>query len=71
MGWERKRAQALELNRLLRGATDTSFMVIDGQPPAVPQNVRYVSPWMQIPDLPRDTASRLIAKRRIPQLRAF
>ena len=27
MGWERKRGKLLELNRLLRGATDTTFMV--------------------------------------------
>ena len=26
MGWERKRGKLHELNRLLRGATDTSFI---------------------------------------------
>ena len=26
MGWERKRGKLHELNRLLRGATDTSFL---------------------------------------------
>ena len=26
MGWERKRGKLHEFNRLLRGATDTSFM---------------------------------------------
>lgn len=62
MGWERKRGKLYELNRLLRGATDTSFMVIDGQPPAVPQNVRYVITLDADTRLPRDTASRLIAK---------
>ena len=27
MGWERKRGKLEEFNRLLRGATDTSFVV--------------------------------------------
>ncbi len=30
MGWERKRGKLHELNRLLRGATDTTFMPIEG-----------------------------------------
>ena len=30
IGWERKRGKLHELNRLLRGATDTTFMPIDG-----------------------------------------
>jgi cyclic beta-1,2-glucan synthetase len=38
IGWERKRGKLHELNRLLRGATDTTFMPIDGHarrcPPA-------------------------------------
>jgi cyclic beta-1,2-glucan synthetase len=29
MGWERKRGKLLELNRLLRGATDTSYILED------------------------------------------
>ena len=36
MGWERKRGKLHELNRLLRGATDTDFLPIDGAPAAVP-----------------------------------
>jgi cyclic beta-1,2-glucan synthetase len=39
MGWERKRGKLAELNRLLRGATDTSF---DVQSSPVPQDIRYV-----------------------------
>ena len=31
MGWERKRGKLHELNRLLRGATDTNFQGIDGR----------------------------------------
>ena len=31
MGWERKRGKLHEMNRLLRGAPDTSFVAIDGE----------------------------------------
>ena len=41
IGWERKRGKLHELHRLLRGATDTSFIAIGGRPPSVPQGVRY------------------------------
>ncbi len=39
MGWERKRGKLTELNRLLRGAQDTSF---DVQSSPLPQDIRYV-----------------------------
>ena len=39
IGWERKRGKLHELNRLLRGATDTTFL--DARPPAA-AGVRYV-----------------------------
>ena len=42
IGWERKRGKLHELNRLLRGATDTTFVTHDRQPSAVPADVRYV-----------------------------
>jgi cyclic beta-1,2-glucan synthetase len=42
MGWERKRGKLQEFNRLLRGAVDTSFLPIDGQPATAPVGVRYV-----------------------------
>ena len=42
IGWERKRGKLHELNRLLRGATDTTFIPINGKPPTVPDGVRYV-----------------------------
>ncbi len=42
MGWERKRGKLRELNKLLRGATDTSFRSVAGAVPAVPGGVRYV-----------------------------
>ncbi|WP_244306488.1 GH36-type glycosyl hydrolase domain-containing protein [Paraburkholderia lacunae] len=62
MGWERKRGKLHELNRLLRGASDTSFLSIDGRPLAVPPQVRYVITLDADTRLPRDTARRLIGK---------
>jgi cyclic beta-1,2-glucan synthetase len=62
MGWERKRGKLHELNRLLRGATDTTFMPIDGQPPQMPPDVRYVITLDGDTKLPRDAALRLIGK---------
>ncbi len=42
MGWERKRGKLHEFNRLLRGATDTTFLPIDGKPAATPLGIHYV-----------------------------
>ena len=42
IGWERKRGKLHELNRLLRGARDTTFLSLDGRPPTVPEGVQYV-----------------------------
>ncbi|TBW36784.1 glycosyl transferase [Siculibacillus lacustris] len=62
MGWERKRGKLHELNRLLRGATDTTFVVDpDGVAP-VPANVRFVITLDADTRLPRDAAIRLIGK---------
>jgi len=58
MGWERKRGKLTELNRLLRGATDTSFVA----PPPVPQDVRFVITLDADTRLTRDTVRRLIGK---------
>ncbi|KQP20079.1 glycosyl transferase [Pseudorhodoferax sp. Leaf267] len=57
MGWERKRGKLHELNRLLRGATDTSY-----GPCTVPQGVRYVLTLDADTRLPRDAALRLVGK---------
>ena len=62
IGWERKRGKLHELNRLLRGATDTSFLDIGGQAPTVPAGVRYVITLDADTRLPRDTVHRLIGK---------
>ncbi|HTO65682.1 MAG TPA: glycosyl transferase, partial [Bradyrhizobium sp.] len=62
MGWERKRGKLHEFNRLLRGATDTSFVGTNGHPPRVPADVRYVLTLDADTRLPRETAERLIGK---------
>ncbi|WP_075213994.1 GH36-type glycosyl hydrolase domain-containing protein [Mongoliimonas terrestris] len=62
MGWERKRGKLHELNRLLRGATDTSFLGSNGRHPVVPADVRYVVTLDADTRLPRDTAGRLVGK---------
>ncbi len=59
MGWERKRGKLHELNRLLRGATDTSFK---HTPHHIPENVRYVLTLDADTRLPRDAARRLVGK---------
>jgi cyclic beta-1,2-glucan synthetase len=59
IGWERKRGKLHELNRLLRGAVDTSFIPNDNPPPA---GVRYVIVLDADTRLPRDAARRLIGK---------
>jgi cyclic beta-1,2-glucan synthetase len=62
IGWERKRGKLHELNRLLRGASDTTFIDIAGAPPDVPADVRYVVTLDSDTKLPRDTVRRLIGK---------
>ncbi|HXC54133.1 MAG TPA: glucoamylase family protein, partial [Rhizomicrobium sp.] len=62
IGWERKRGKLHELNRLLRGATDTTFMAIDGRPPAVPQGVRYVITLDADTRMPIASGKRLVGK---------
>ncbi len=58
MGWERKRGKLHELNRLLRGAADTSF-IRTGQFP--PERVRYVIALDADSRLPPGAATRLVA----------
>ena len=62
IGWERKRGKLHELNRLLRGATDTTFVSTAQQSCAVPADVRYVVTLDSDTRLPRDTVRRLIGK---------
>jgi len=58
MGRERKRGKLHQLNRLLRGASDTDYRA----PCAVPANVRFVITLDADTRLPRDAVQRLIGK---------
>lgn len=58
MGWERKRGKLHELNKLLRGATDTTFRT----PPCLPKNVHYILTLDADTRLPRGAASKLVGK---------
>jgi cyclic beta-1,2-glucan synthetase len=60
LGWERKRGKLHELNRLLRGAQDTSFITVAGRPPTVPEGVRYVITLDADTRLPKATGYRLV-----------
>jgi len=62
IGWERKRGKLHELNRLLRGAADTTFLAIGGLAPNVPPGVRYVITLDADTRLPRGTVKRLVGK---------
>ena len=57
MGWERKRGKLHELNHLLRGATDTSFVPTGAVAPAA---VRYVITLDADTRLPRGAVERLV-----------
>jgi cyclic beta-1,2-glucan synthetase len=62
MGWERKRGKLDELNRLLRGATDTSFINDGDAPLIIPADVRYVITLDADTKLPMGAARRMIGK---------
>ena len=59
MGWERKRGKLHEFNRLLRGATDTSFAV-EADHGALFAAVRFVITLDSDTQLPMEAARRLV-----------
>ena len=59
MGWGRKRGKLEEFNRLIRGATDTSFTVHVGESSVLPA-VRYCITLDSDTRLPRNAAKQLI-----------
>jgi cyclic beta-1,2-glucan synthetase len=67
MGWERKRGKLAELNRLLRGATDTSYSVVSS---ALPQDIRYVITLDADTRLLRGTVAQMVGKMAHPLNRA-
>jgi cyclic beta-1,2-glucan synthetase len=65
IGWERKRGKLHELNRLLRGAADTTFIAQDDActgRAALPENVKYIVTLDSDTKLPRDSVRKLIGK---------
>ncbi len=62
MGLERKRGKLHELNQLLRGATDTTFLAAEGQQVILPPDIRFVITLDADTRLPRDSARRLVGK---------
>ena len=60
MGWERKRGKLHELNLLLRGQTNTTFMLAGGQSIVAPTGVRYVITLDADTRLPQGAAARLV-----------
>jgi cyclic beta-1,2-glucan synthetase len=59
IGWERKRGKIEEFNRVLRGASDTSFTTQVGSLGVLPQ-IRYCITLDSDTKLPRDAAKELI-----------
>ena len=66
IGWERKRGKLRELNRLLRGALDTSYVTSEvgglRVSASVPSGVRYVVTLDADTKLPRRAVRRLVGK---------
>ena len=60
MGWERKRGKLRELNQLLGGAANTTFLPIAGRPPQAPSGVRYVITLDADTRMPRGVGRRLV-----------
>jgi cyclic beta-1,2-glucan synthetase len=60
MGYERKRGKLGEFNRLLRGATDTTYTTLSSDPGELPP-ISYVITLDADTQLPRESAARLVA----------
>jgi cyclic beta-1,2-glucan synthetase len=59
MGWERKRGKLEEFNRLVRGASDTSF-ILQTADDTLLRRIRYVITLDSDTQLPRDVARKLV-----------
>jgi cyclic beta-1,2-glucan synthetase len=62
MAWERKRGKLHELNRLLRGATDTTFTPVNSDHIDIPEYVKYVVTLDEDTQLTRGVVKKLIGK---------
>ncbi|TYB87934.1 GH36-type glycosyl hydrolase domain-containing protein [Oceaniovalibus sp. ACAM 378] len=63
MGWERKRGKLMELDSLLRGDTDTTFLPSDT---ALPVDVKYIMTLDADTRMTRDAVTRLVGKMEHP-----
>lgn len=59
IGWERKRGKLLEFNQILRGATDTTYIVVTAGHELCSQ-IKYVITLDSDTQLPRDSAKKLV-----------
>ncbi|MGH7542954.1 MAG: glucoamylase family protein, partial [Gemmatimonadota bacterium] len=71
MGWERKRGKIDELNRLLRGEQDTTFIFRGDRLTDVPTHVRYVLTLDADTRLPLETGEKLVGAMSHPLNRAW
>ena len=62
MAWERKRGKLHELNRLLRGATDTTFTPVNSDHIDIPEYIKYVVTLDEDTQLTRGVIKKLIGK---------
>jgi len=60
MGWERKRGKLQEFNWLLRGATDTTHLLLNNEAIDVPQNIKYVITLDADTRMPMGMVSQLV-----------
>ncbi len=60
MGWERKRGKLHELNALLRGSQETTFLDSGGAPPIAPAAVRFVVTLDSDTRMPIGTVKQLV-----------
>lgn len=60
MGWERKRGKLEELNRLLRGANDTTFIITPEIMLEIPLDVKYVITLDADTRIPKGTVAQMV-----------
>jgi len=60
IAWERKRGKLHEFNRLLLGATDTTFIPLPGAHVQLPENVRYIITLDADTRMPRGCVAQLV-----------
>ncbi|HKP97022.1 MAG TPA: glycosyl transferase, partial [Fibrobacteria bacterium] len=70
LGWERKRGKLTELNRLLRGDRNVSFMLGEAEAAHLPKDVKYVITLDADTRLPKGAAARLAGSMAHPLNRA-